>query len=88
MTLYSKSYRRTGRGRGGGGGGEAGREEIFLICRGGGSFFIRKRNFVILYFVLDVNVCACIYIYTEEGSIIANETNTTPDRDRCLEMAS
>lgn len=33
-------------------------------------------------------MCVYIYIYTEEGSIIANETNTTPDRDRCLEMAS
>lgn len=66
-------------------GGQAGREEIFIYAAAG-SFFIGKRKFVILYFVLDVNVCACIY--TEEGSIIANETNTTPDRDRCLEMAS
>ena len=40
-------------------------------------------------YVLDVMyVRVYIYIYTEEGSIIANETNTTPDRDRCLEMAS
>lgn len=33
-----------------------------------------------------VNVCACI---RKRGQyIIANETNTTPDRDRCLEMAA
>lgn len=39
-----------------------------------------------------IRECVCVFVcarvYGREGSIIANETNTTPDRDRCLEMAS
>lgn len=67
MTLYSKSYRRRGKGRKGGR--DEGREGWME-----GAKILMPRVIIIgrkgrVIYVLDVNVCACIYIYIRKRAV-------------------
>lgn len=67
MTLYSKSYRRKGKGREGGRNGrrEGGMEGAKILMP---RVIIIGRKGRVIY-VLDVNVCACIYIYIRKRAV-------------------
>ena len=67
MTLYSKSYRRKGKGRERGRNGrrEGGMEGAKILMP---RVIIIGRKGRVIY-VLDVNVCACIYIYIRKRAV-------------------